>query len=87
MMDESNIRPHQFYNGSFDIRFRGWSDKKIKNIGEELSHWMKEKSYDPTDKSWAIGWLVVADLIYEGRQEDLIEKLEGFTRVLQVCVD
>lgn len=88
VMQESNIRPHEFYDGSFDIRFRGWSEKKVIDLTEKLSSWMKNQSYDPSDRKWAIGWLVVADLILgDQTEEDVIKSVAECCRVQSVTID
>lgn len=86
--EQVDIRPLECYNGSFDIRFRGWSQKKAEALENEVTSWMKEKSLDQSDDSWALGWLVVADLLFEGQTEqEILSKIEGSYKVLSVSLD
>ena len=85
IMKESNIRPLSVYDGSFDIRLRGWSLKKADSLRNELSTWMACKGVDSKDKKWAVGWLVVAELIRNGEtEEELISRLSNMTEVVSV---
>ncbi len=59
IMERENIRPHEFYDGSFDICFRAKKHKDTLALQKDLHHYLSKMGENPQEVSHALGRLVV----------------------------
>lgn len=89
IMEKDNIRPHEFYDGSFDICFRARKREDTLKLEKELRSYITQMGVDPNQESHALGRLVVAK--FKGIQnidlkttEEEIKLITGYSFIKKI---
>ncbi len=89
IMERDNIRPHEFYDGSFDVCFRGQKRADTGRLQTELEAYIKSMGGEAYYPRNALGRLVVAKysgiLRREKREESReLEEITSFTQIHKI---